>query len=54
MSTYPLHHASGHAAGHGAGPESGHREGRLTYRSRAQVSDTARLQDTKEEKEIYF
>lgn len=40
MSTIPIHHSPEHAAGPGADPESGHREGQLTNRSCAQVSDT--------------
>ena len=42
MSTVPIHHSSEHAAGPGADPESGHREGQLTNRCSAQVSDTDR------------
>ena len=40
MSTVPIHHSSDHAAGPGADPGSGHREGQLTNRSCAQVSDS--------------
>lgn len=40
MSPVPIHHSSEHAAGPGADPEPDHREGQLTDRGGAQVSDS--------------